>query len=323
MPFPDNFQEMVPLTKKLILMLAFLLFFYPIAEARDKEMRIALWKLPFNLPAIAATENRIYEKVFEGEYKIEYINLPSGPKQIQAMAAGELDIAEGLGAAAAIVGIANGADITIIGANSRSPEAFAVVVKNSKIKGISDLKGKKIAGLRGSVVHQLLIELLHKEGLTEKDIEFYPMPLNAAASALIGERVDAALLAGTEIIRAEKGGCRVLSDGKGIVEGLSLITARRKFVEKNQAAIEKYLETREKLRLETLNSPNKYVKLLKKETGLSEKEIINMLTKFNFDTIISERDIVELKTTSEYLKRENIIKSIPNINNLLWKQRPF
>lgn len=131
-------------------------------------MRIALWKLPLNLPAIAAIENRTYEKAFEGEYKVEYINLPSGPKQVQAMAAGELDIAEGLGAAAVIVGIANGVDITIIDADSRSPEAFAVVVKNSKIKRIFDLKGKKVAGLRGSVVHQLLMELLHKEGLTEK-----------------------------------------------------------------------------------------------------------------------------------------------------------
>lgn len=88
--------------------------------------------------------------------------------------------------------IANGVDITVIGANSRSPEAFAVAVKNSKITDISDLKGKKVAGLRGSVVHQLFVELPRKEGLTEKDVEFFSCPLNAAASALIAERVDAA-----------------------------------------------------------------------------------------------------------------------------------
>jgi len=282
-------------------------------------MKIALWKLPLNLPAIAAIENRTYEKAFEGEYKVEYINLPSGPKQVQAMAAGELDIAEGLGAAAVIVGIANGVDITIIGANSRSPEAFAVVVKNSKVKGISDLKGKKVAGLRGSVVHQLFVELLHNEGLTEKDVEFFPMPMNAAASALIAERVDVALLAGTEIIRAEKGGCRVISDGKGIVEGLSLIAARREFAEKNRAAIKKYLEIRESIRIETVNSPQKFVPLLIKETGLSEKEIKITLSKFNYEARITESDIKELKKTAEYLKNENIIKSIPNINNMLWK----
>lgn len=319
MLFPDNFQELMSLRKIIILMLVFLAALSTDAEARDKEMKIALWKLPFNLPAMAAIENRTYEKAFAGEYKVEYINLPSGPKQVQAMAAGELDIAEGLGAASVIVAIANGVDITVIGTNSRSPEAFAVVVKNSKIKKVSELKGKKVAGLRGSVVHQLFIELLHKEGLTEKDVEFFPMTLNAAASALIAERVDAALLAGTEIIRAEKGGCRVIKNGKGIVEGLSLIAARREFAEKNRSAIEKYLEIRESIRLEAVSFPMKFVPLLEKETGLSVKEIKITLSKYNYDAKITEKDIQELKKTAEYLKNQNIIKFIPNINNILWK----
>ena len=319
MPFPDNFKELRPSMKKLILILPLIIALSQPSGASEKAIRLALWKLPLNLPAMAAIENRTYEKAFAGEYKVEYINLPSGPKQVQAMAAGELDIAEGLGAAAVIVAIANGVDITVIGANSRSPEAFAVAVKNSKITDISDLKGKKVAGLRGSVVHQLFVELLRKEGLTEKDVEFFPMPLNAAASALIAERVDAALLAGTEILRAEKGGCRVIRDGRGILEGLSLIAARRGFAEKNRSAIKKYLAIRESIRLEIVNSPQEFVPLLKKETGLSEKEIRITLSKFNYDTRITESDIQELKKTAEYLKNENIIKSIPVINNILWK----
>ena len=299
-------------------MIVFLLSAYP-ADARDSEMRIALWKLPFNLPAMVAIENRTYEKAFTGEYSVKYINLPSGPRQVQAMAAGELDIAEGLGAAAAIVGIANGVDIVIIGANSRSPEAFAVAVKDPKILKISDLKNKKVAGLRGSVVHQLYVELLHKEGLTDKDVEFFPMTLSASASALIAERVDAALLAGTEILRAEKGGCRVIADGKGYIEGLSLIVARRQFAVTNRPAIEKYLNQREKIRLEAVQSPRKFVPILEKETGLSKNEITEMLAKFDYNTKITAIDLQELKNTAAYLKRENIIKSIPNINNILWK----
>lgn len=299
-------------------MIVFLLSAYP-ADARDMEMRIALWKLPFNLPAMVAIDNRTYEKAFKGEYSVKYINLLSGPRQVQAMAAGELDIAEGLGAAAALVGIANGVDIVIIGANSRSPESFAVVVKDPKILKISDLKGKKVAGLRGSVVHQLYVELLHKEGLTDKDVEFFPMTLSASSSALIAERVDAALLAGTEILRAEKGGCRVIADGKGHLEGLSLIVSRREFAETNRPAIEKYLAQREKIRLESIQFPQKFVPILEKETGLSKNEIIEMLAKFDYNTKITAIDVQELKNTAAYLKRENIIKSIPNINNILWK----
>ncbi len=303
---------------RLVLIIIFLLSAYPV-NGQDKEMRIALWKLPFNLPAMVSIENRTYEKAFEGQYRVKYINLPSGPRQVQAMAAGELDIAEGLGAAAVLVGIANGVDIVIIGANSRSPEAFAITVKDPKILRISDLKGKKVAGLKGSVVHQLFVELIQKEGLTLKDVEFFPMTLSASASALIAGRVDAALLAGTEVLRAEKGGCRVIADGKGHLEGLSIIAARRKFAEENRSTIEKYLNQREKIRIEAAQFPQKFVPLMKKETGLSEDEIVKMLSKFDYHTRITKTDLRELKKTAEYLERENIIKSIPDINSILWR----
>ncbi len=52
---------------------------------------------------------------------------------------------------------------------------------------------------------------------------------------------------------------------------------------------------------------------------MTEKEIIKILPKFNYDAEISENDILELKKTAEYLIGENIIKSIPDINYMLWK----
>lgn len=304
--------------KNLVLVIAFLLYLSPDAGASGREIRIAMWKLPLNMPSIVAMEQKAYERAFEGEYLIRYIDLPSGPKQVQAIAAGELDIVEGLGAGAVLVGIANGVDMTIIGANSRSPEAFAVVVKDPRIMRISDLKGKKVAGLRGSVVHQLFVELLRKEGLSEKDVEFFPMTLNASASALIAERVDSALLAGTEIVRAEKGGCRVLKDGRGVLRGLSLIAARRSFAENHPAAIEKYLAFREKILIEAARSLERVLPLLGKETGLQENEVRKLLAKFDYDTKITNTDIEELKNTGKYLKRENFIKIIPEINIILW-----
>lgn len=306
--------------RRLFMIVTILFLISPAAQAKEKELKIALWKLPFNLPAMVAIEDRTYEKVFDGEYLVRYINLPSGPRQVQAIAAGELDISEGLGVGAVIVGIANGVDMTIIGANSRSPEAFAVVVKDPEIIKISDLRGKKIAGLRGSVVYQLFVELLQKEKFTEKDVEFFPMTLSASASALIAGRVDAALLAGTEILRAEKGGCRVLKNGKGYIEGLSLIVARREFAEKNPAAIEKYLKERDSILIETAMSPRKFVPLLQKETGLSEKDVIKLLTKFDYGTKITNKDIDEIRKTAESLKGENIIKIIPSMNKILWKR---
>lgn len=289
-------------------------------QAKEHEINIALWKLPFNVPSMIALENKSYEKAFAGSGLVNYVQLSSGPKQIQAMAAGALDIAEGIGAAAVIVGKANGVGIKIIGVNSRSPGAFAVMTNNPNIKTITDLKGKKVAGLRGSVVHELFAELLENEGMDEKDLEFYLMPVAAAATALLSKRVDAALLVGMEIKRAQSAGARILADGTGHVEGLSVIAVRSEFLNDYPDVAAKYLETRDKIRKEIFRNPNKSLLLVTKETGLLLPEAKDMLTMYDYDTRITDNDVKELTKTVKYLLKEGIIKSNPDINELIWNK---
>ena len=289
------------------------------AQAGEQKINMALWKLPMNVPLMAAIHDKTYEKIFAGEYIVRYIRLPSGPKQIEAMAAGELDIAEGLGAAAALVGRANGVELTIIGASGRSPRAFAIMASDPSIKSIKDLKGRKVAGLRGSVVHQLLVELLETNGLGQNDIEFFPMPPQAAASALLAGRVDAALLVGTEIRRAQKGGAVILADGRGRLSGLSVIAARTAFLEKHPEAVRKYLNARMKICTEIAEHPEKFVPIAANETQMSESEAREMMSWYDFNINITQKDVNELKKTIKYLQKEKLIRTTPDITSLLWR----
>ena len=50
---------------------------------------------------------------------------------------------------------------------------------------MKDLKGKKVAGPRGTVLHQLLIAALIKEGMSVDDVEFLSMDQPAALSAML------------------------------------------------------------------------------------------------------------------------------------------
>lgn len=285
--------------------------------AKEGELNIALWKLPLNVPAMIAMEEKSYEKAFEGRVKINYVQLPSGPKQIQAMAAGKLDITEGLGAAAVLVGAANGVDIKIIGVNSRSPRAFAIMTTNKDINTIADLKGRKVAGLRGSVVHQLFTELLEDNSMSSSDVEFFPMPLAAATSTLLAKRVDAALLVGTEITRAQKGGARTLADGRSRIEGISFIVARTGALNEHKKSVAEYLDVRNKICIKLKKNPLKYIHIVTKETGLSEAEVKEMITWYNFDTNISSEVTKELDKTMKYLLAEKIIKNTINLDSLI------
>lgn len=288
------------------------------SDAKEKVMNIALWKLPLNLPAIAASEEGTYEKAFAGKMKINYVQLPSGPRQIQAIGAGQLDIGEGLGASAVLIGAAAGADLRIIGVCSRSPHGFAVVVKDPAIKTARDLKGKKVAGIRGSVVHQLYVELMEEAGLGEKDAEFLPTTLPAATAALLAGRVDAALLAGTEIIRAQKGGARVLADGEGRLAGLSLLVARTRFLEENNDAVKQYLMLRRDIVTKIKINSDKFITITAKETGTTKEEARSIMAWYDFDDKITSSDIAELNKTLSYLEKNQMIREKIDIMRIIY-----
>lgn len=306
--------------KNIIALLLVITALIGVSSAKEKTINIALWKLPLNLPAMFALQDKTYEKAFTGDRKINYVPLPSGPRQIQAIGAGQLDIGEGLGATTVLVGAAAGVDLKIIGVCSRSPRGFAIVVNNPEIKGIKDLRGKKIAGIRGSVVHQLYMNLLEENGLGEKDVEFYPMTLPAATAALLAGHVDAALLAGMEIIHAEKGGARVLADGEGRLSGLSLIVANSVFIDKNPGVVEKYLLVRNNILTEMRANPAKFIDITMREIGIAEEEARNIISWYDFNNEITSNDISELNMTIDYLKKTKIISGQVDITRMIYRE---
>lgn len=294
----------------------FILCSSAVAEEIPQRIRISHWHLPLNLPVIAAEEWKSYEKGFP-KSKVEAIPLASGPKQMEAMAAGELDIVEGIGTAAFLTAAANGLDAQIIGVNSRSPKAFAVVTLNPEIKKIADLKGKKIAGLRPSVVHQVLLIALAEAGMTEKEIEFFPMPVAQATTTLLAGRVDAALLVGYEVERALKAGGHILADGEKRVDGISLIAARRDFIKKYPETIRKFLKIREEVLSRIGKTPN-IQSVAAKKLNISVPELQKMLLWYDFSTKLTAKDKIGLKKTERYLLEQRLIRNPIDFADLIY-----
>ena len=185
---------------------------------------------PLNVPSIVEKKLGLLEKEFaKDKIAVQYPEITVGSKQTEAMAAGSLHFAHALGGTSAILAAANGVDLKIIAIYSRAPKAFVVLTKGDKIQKVSDLKGKKVAGPKGTILHQLILAALAKEGLKPDDIQFVSMDLPSSAAALMNGSVDAALSAGPDAIRAEKAGARILTTGEGLVEA-TIVTAVRDWI---------------------------------------------------------------------------------------------
>ena len=286
------------------------------ACAAPVPLRISGWTRPFNLPVMMELAGGSYEKTFP-EFSVSIVDMQSGPNLMASLEAGEVDIVQGIGDAAFLVAAAAGVGAKIFAVNSRSPKAFAVVSNSPEIKTIKDLKGRRVAGLRGSVVHQVLAEALAENGMAESDVEFFPMPLANAASTLLAGKVDAALLVGGDIQRAKNAGATVLADGEGRVRGLSLVVIRIPFLLEHPDVAGRFLEMRRATLASIADDPAAALAIAAKDIKQDAAAVEPMMSLYDFDCELTSEDISSMERTKKYLTDSGILKKEVDVEAVL------
>jgi sulfonate transport system substrate-binding protein len=115
------------------------------------------------------------------------------------------------------------------------PHLEAVIVpKDSPIKTVADLKGKRIAFNKGSNVQYFLVKLLEKNGLKYGDVTPIFLPPPDARAAFQKGAVDAWIIWDPFLASAQKTlEARLLVDGNGIVNNRQYYFSSRDFATKN------------------------------------------------------------------------------------------
>ena len=285
---------------------------------KPKEINITYVKAPLNIPSILEKQQKLFEQGF-GKEGIA-VNMPEitvGPKQTEAMAAGSVDFAHCLGGSSAILAAANGVDLKIVGIYSRAPKAFVVMAKSDSIKTIADLKGKKVAGPKGTILHQLLLAGLAKEGLKPSDVQFVSMDLPASLAALMNGSVDAALSAGADAMRGQESGARIIATGEGLVDATIVTAVRGEFLKKHPELVKQFVSIHrdavEKMKKELETA----YQLTAAETGLTLAMVKNMAPLYDFDFTIHPKDVQELKRTQDFLKQNGMLDKTVDIEKLI------
>lgn len=281
-----------------------------------KKMGITYVKAPLNVPSVVAKKLRLFENACPG-VALSFPELTEGPKQTAALAAGEIAFASCLGSTSAILAASEGLDLKIIGIYSRAPKAFMIVVKDPRIKSVGDLRGKKIAGPKGTILHQLLAAALAKEGMTAKDAEFHSMDIPSAAGALANGGVSAALLAGPAAANALKSGAHMLKNGEGLIDATIVIAATEQFIDRYPAAVEKFVEAHSAAVDWTRGNPEQAKKFMLEETGLTLESVNAMYGWYDFDPRIKQSDVEELKRTQDFMLANGLQRKRIDIETII------
>ena len=288
------------------------------AAAPLKELKVTYVKAPLNIPSIVDKYNKTIVKGFEKDgAKVSFPEITSGAKQTEALAADSLNIASCLGGTSAILAASNGVDVKVVGIYSRAPKAFNIMVKDPAIKSAADLKGKRVAGPKGTILHQILAAALVKEKLTLKDVEFRSVGIPPAVNALLSGETDAALVAGAEVLRAQRAGARILANGEGLVNATIVVGVSGKFLKEHPEAVKKFMALHQESIEFMKKNPDKAFEFTAKETGLSTDDVKLMAPWYDFSTAITAKDIKDLEETQDFLLANDMQKKKFDIKSML------
>jgi len=150
------------------------------AAKAPELLRIGYQKSAVNL--VILKQQAVLEKRFP-QTKVVWVEFPAGPQLLEAFAVGSLEF--GLtGDAPPVFAQAAGKDLVYVGAEPPKPDSSAILVlRDSTLKTLADLKGKKVALQKGSSAHYLLVRAVEKAGLQWSDITpIYLTPADARAA---------------------------------------------------------------------------------------------------------------------------------------------
>ncbi len=209
----------------------------PTASGSDgpATLRIGCQQDDINLLVLRATGP--LERRLSGT-RVQWRAFEDAAQLSDAMANGTVDFGL-LGGPAAAVAQAAAPELAYVGVEPPRPDGIAVLAPwRSRLRGVQDLRGRRVAVQRHSSAHDLLLRVLDQSGLRWQDIEAVDLPPTQARRAFDRQVVDAWAIgdpfyAATEL----DAGPRVLATAHGLAGGHAFYLASRRLADAHPRSI--------------------------------------------------------------------------------------
>lgn len=204
------------------------------AQGAVKDIRIGYQK---NGVLVIARQQAALEKHFAPQgIEVKWIEFSSGPPMMEAMNVGSVDYGA-VGDSPPVFAQAAGAAIVYAAGQPITNGQGILVPKDSPIRTIAELKGKRIGFTKGSSAHNIVVQTLEKAGLTYADITpVYLTPPDAGPAFANGSIEAWAIWDPYFAIGETRQSGRILMNAREVTKTNSFYIANRDFA-KNHGAI--------------------------------------------------------------------------------------
>jgi len=234
-----------------------------------KELRIGYQK--YGTLVILKARGSLEKRLADKGIAVKWTEFPFGPPLLEAINVGSIDVGT-VGESPPIFAQAAGADLVYVGNEPPAPEAEAIIVpKDSPIRSVAELKGKRVVVAKGSNANYLLVKVLEKHGLKFNDIEVIYLTPSDARSAFESNRVAAWAIWDPYLAATQNQlGARVLADGKGTVANHQFYLSSRSYAEKHPQVVDILIDEIRKVGEWSKQNPGEVARQLAPQVGLEQ-----------------------------------------------------
>jgi sulfonate transport system substrate-binding protein len=291
-----------------------------LASAREDEapLRIGYQKSSVNL--VVARQRGLIEARLPGA-ALSWVEFPAGPQILEALAAGSLDLGF-TGDTPPVFAQAAGRDIRYLGLEPPKPASSAILVPpDSALRGLADLKGRRVAFQKGSSAHYLVLRAVQKAGLAWPDIEpVYLAPSDARAAFERGA-VDAWGIWDPYYAAAEVGSrARVLATGVGLTSNNSFYLGSPALAQR-PAAVRALFAALSEADAWTHAHVPETAKLFAEATGVPLAGAIRFLGRRRSGPVaaLSAADVADQQRVADAFAGLGLVPRAPRVADIVWR----
>lgn len=266
--------------------------------------------------SLVVKEQKLLEKALP-KTEIKWVFSQGSNRSLEYLNSGSVDFASTAGLAA-VLSRANGSPIKTVYIQSQPEWTALVVAKNSQIKSLKDLKGKKIAATKGTDPFLFTLQALDTMGLNKRDVQLVHLQHPDGKTALERGQVDA--WAGLDPLMASaqvQSGAKLLYRNIGF-NSYSVLSVKESFTQQSPEAIEAVIKAYEQARKWAKANPEKLAELLARESKLPLNVAKLQLSRTNFDqNIPSAKQIAALQKSGGILNEEDLVRKGTNVNQVV------
>jgi len=246
---------------------------------------------------------------------VKWVFSAGSNRALEYLNAGSLDFGSSAGLAA-VLGKANGNPIRTPYVFSRPEWTALVVPRDSGIRSLADLRGKKVAATKGTDPYLFLLRALHTVGLKRSDIEHVSLQHADGRVALEQGRVDAwagldPLMAASEL----EAGSRLLYRNVAF-NTYGFLNVREEFLARHPEEARRVIGHYERARRWVIANPTEAAKILAEEAKVELRvALLQLKVRTDLSQPLPSREHVQaLQAAAPILLDEALVKPGTDVN---------